>query len=396
MNMIIVDKSKCNGCGLCTDSCPFGAISLKAGGIEISDECTLCGACLEACPVAALSLPRIKQEEFKPGENWRGVWVFAEQRGGEIAGVSVELLGEGRRLADKLGVKLSAVLFGYQMGKQAIDLIAFGADRVLLADKACLGEFNDEPYSHLLAELIRQYKPEIVLCGATSLGRSFIPKVASQLNTGLTADCTGLEIDENKKILLQTRPAFGGNIMATIICPDQRPQMATVRHRVMKRAGYNPERKGEITEIPYVPDLSKFRAKLLEVVASLEEKVNLTEADIIVSGGRGLGDPKNFKVIYDLANLLGGVVGASRAAVDAEWISYSHQVGQTGRTVCPKLYIACGISGAVQHLVGMQSSDVIVAINIDANAPIFQVADFGLVGDVLEVVPLLTEKLKNG
>lgn len=396
MNRITVDKDKCNDCGSCQDSCPFGAISMEADGIIISDECTLCGACVEVCPVAALSLPQIKHAQMNAGDNWRGVWVFAEQRRGEMAAVAVELLGEGRKLAGKLGVELTAVLFGYQMNKQARDLIAFGADRVLLTDHPHLGEFNDEPYSQLLVELIRKYKPEIVLCGATSLGRSFIPKVASQLNTGLTADCTGLEIDEAKKILLQTRPAFGGNIMATIICPDQRPQMATVRHRVMKKACYNLERRGEIIEVPYVPELNSLGARLMEVVASLEEKVNLTEADIIVSGGRGLSEPKNFRLIYDLADALGGVVGASRAAVDADWISYPHQVGQTGKTVCPKLYVACGISGAVQHLVGMQSAEVIVAINIDANAPIFQVADFGIVGDALAVVPLLTEKVRNG
>ncbi|MBM3253998.1 MAG: electron transfer flavoprotein subunit alpha/FixB family protein, partial [Candidatus Omnitrophica bacterium] len=244
-------------------------------------------------------------------------------------------------------------------------------------------------------DLIREYKPEILLCGATSIGRSLIPRVAVKLNTGLTADCTSLDIDLENRLLLQTRPAFGGNIMATIICPNFRPQMATVRHKVMKEAIPQNSRKEEVIIKEY-PDTEHYsRTKLVDVVEELTQTVNLAEADIIISGGRGLQKAENFKLIEELAMVLGGAVGASRSAVDSGWIAYSHQVGQTGKTVCPKLYIACGISGQIQHLAGMQSSEVIVAINKDPYAPIFKVATYGIVGDLFEIVPTLTAKFKE-
>jgi electron transfer flavoprotein alpha subunit len=255
-------------------------------------------------------------------------------------------------------------------------------------------KFNDEPYSQLLSGLINKHKPEIVLAGATPIGRSFIPRVAARLKTGLTADCTALEIDKDTGNLLQIRPAFGGNIMATILCPNHRPQIATVRPRVMKRDEYNPDKKGEIVSVS--AENITCRTKVIETVKeSAECMVNLQEAEVIVSGGRGIGDVKGFKMLEELAELLGGAVGASRAAVDEGWIPYSHQVGQTGKTVCPKIYIACGISGAVQHLVGMQSSDIIIAINKNPEASIFNVATYGIVGDVYEVVPMLIKKLKE-
>jgi len=262
-------------------------------------------------------------------------------------------------------------------------------------DSPHLKYYQDDPYSKVLAELINEFKPEILLSGATTIGRSLIARVAIKINTGLTADCTGLDIDLEKKLLLQTRPAFGGNIMATIITPNHRPQMATVRHKVMREAVVEKTRKGVLVEKKYDNDVLSTRTNLVDIVEEIEETVNLAEADIIVSGGRGVGAPENFGIIRELALTIGGAVGASRSAVDADWIPYSHQVGQTGKTVCPKIYIACGISGQIQHLIGMQSSKVIVAINKDPDAPIFKVATYGVVGDLFQVVPALTKKFKQ-
>ncbi len=280
------------------------------------------------------------------------------------------------------------------MEAAAQELISYGADNVYLVDHPSLQRFNDESYADIFTQLISRYKPEIVLMGATTYGRSLGPRVASRLNTGLTADCTQLEIDTERRLLLQTRPAFGGNLMATIICPDHRPQMSTVRPKVMKALDPDPSRVGEIIR-PDVDIPLDTRVKVLETVTTLCEKVNLTEADIIVSGGRGLGDPGNFALVEELAQILGGAVGASRAVVDAGWVDYSHQVGQTGKTVGPKVYFACGISGAVQHLAGMSSSDTIIAINKDPDAPIFKVATFGITGDVVEVLKALISEFKK-
>ena len=390
---IILDK--CSGCEACITSCPFGAIVMRDGKAYLTESCTMCGACLEACEFKAIER---SEEEVAAAVTdlsvYKGVWVFAEQHKGFISSVTLELLGEGRKLADKRKTKLSAVFIGHNVKNKAEDLIAHGADIVYVADNPALEDFNDDPYSAVLATLARLHKPEIILAGATAIGRSFIPKVACVLHTGLTADCTGLDIDPESGNLLQTRPAFGGNIMATIITPNHRPQVATVRHKVMKKADPDPSRKGDIIEVKFNSQ-GDIRTKVIKTVEDVTQAVNICEADIIVSGGRGLGDPKYFAMIEELAKTIGGAVGASRAAVDAGWMPYSHQVGQTGKTVCPKLYIACGISGAIQHLAGMQSSDVIVAINRDPNAPIFNVATYGIVGDVMEVVPLMIKKFKE-
>lgn len=395
--MIYIDPEQCNGCEVCVPSCPFGAIEMQEGKAVILESCTLCGACLDVCPMQAI----VKTEEEVEGKKtldvsrYRGVWIFAEQRDGKIQSVTYELLGEGRRLARARNEELCAVLFGHGMKEQARELLHYGADKVYYTDAPVFKEFQDDPNSECLAQLVRKYKPEILLCGATNIGRSFIPQVAVKLETGLTADCTGFDIEPEKGALLQTRPAFGGNIFATIATYRHRPQIATVRHKVMKPALRSEHAGGEVIEFP-IPEKAKTpRTRYLDRFEELEETVNLAEADIVVSGGRGLGDPKHFDLIRELAKVLGGAVGASRATVDAGWIPYSHQVGQTGKTVCPKLYVACGISGAIQHLVGMRSSDIIVAINKDPNAPIFEVASYGIVGDLHEIVPALIKQFSK-
>lgn len=327
-------------------------------------------------------------------KSFSGVWVFAEQRDGKLKSVSHELLSEGRKLADRLATELCAVCLGHNV-EGVEQLVSYGADKVYLADDPALADHQEDYYTGMLVNLIRKHKPEILLAGATAMGRSFIPRVAAILYTGLTADCTGLDIDPESKLLLQTLPTFGGNLMATIICQERRPQMATIRPHVFKTAVPDEQRRGKIIKVDFDRKSVTSRTKLLSFIEDLSEKVNLDDAESIVSGGRGLGKPDNFQIIAELADALGAAMGSSRPPVDDGWISYPHQVGQTGKTVCPKLYIACGISGAVQHLAGMQTAEVIVAINEDPNAPIFEVATYGIVGDLFEVVPMLTAKLKN-
>ena len=389
---ILLDK--CYGCKMCMGGCPFNAIKVVEKKAVIQENCTLCGACVSSCKFKAIDFEKDEAGAPVDASLYKDVWVFGEQKNGEAANVALELLGEGRKLADQLNVKLAAVLMGDNVEAAVKNLISYGADKVYLVDDPSLKNFNDESYADIFVQLISRYKPEIVIMGATTYGRSLAPRVSSRLNTGLTADCTKLEIDMEKRILLQTRPAFGGNLMATIICPNHRPQMSTVRPKVMKALEQDLSRTGEIIR-PEIIIPDDVKVKVTDIVSTLCEKVNLTEADIIVSGGRGLGDPRNFALVEELAKVLGGAVGASRATVDAGWIEYSHQVGQTGKTVGPKIYFACGISGAVQHLAGMSSSDTIIAINKNPEAPIFKVATFGIVGDVLEVLPALIGEFKK-
>ncbi len=385
---------KCLGCKLCIKSCPFNAIEIKDGKAVLNDNCTGCGACETSCKFKAIEVEKA-EKPVKDLSAYKGVWVFAEQRNGKLMGTAFELIGEGRKLADKLGVELSAVLLGSNVASLADELIQHGVDRVILADHPELKIYTTDGYTKVITELVNSKKPEIILIGATNIGRDLGPRIAARLDTGLTADCTKLEIDDEQKILLQTRPAFGGNIMATIITPKHRPQMSTVRPGVMKKLVPDSTRKGIVEKVEVELSKKDIRTIVREVVKSAKQAVNLIDAEIIVSGGRGLGGPEGFKLVEELANELGGVVGSSRAAVDSGWISHDHQVGQTGKTVRPKIYVACGISGAIQHLAGMQSSDCIIAVNKNPDAPIFDVADYGIVGDLYKFIPMMVEEVKK-
>ena len=325
---------------------------------------------------------------------YKDVYVFIEQRDGKIQNVAFELLGEARELADKLGEKVVAVLAGYDMKGLAEECIAFGADEVLVADSPELEVYTTEPYAQAIHQIIEEHKPAIVLFGATTIGRDLGPRLSARVGTGLTADCTALEISEERDLMM-TRPAFGGNLMATIVCKDHRPQMSTVRPGVMRMKERDASRKGkiEIIKIHFKPE--KFRVRVIETVKEAKEKVDITEARILVSGGRGVGSADGFDKLHDLAGQLGAEVSSSRAMVDAGVISHDRQVGQTGKTVRPDVYFALGISGAIQHLAGMEESEMIIAINKDKFAPIFSVADIGIVGDVHKIIPLLTERLKK-
>ena len=388
---IQIDLEKCTGCGLCVPVCPFNVIEIVDEKAQVKEGCNLCGACVDACTFEAIRIERVEQ---KVSEGYGGIWVFAEQRDGILKSVAYELVSEGRKLADKLGAELCAVCLGHNV-QGTEQLVSLGADKIYMVDDPALGDHQEDFYTGALVDLVRKHKPEILLAGATSMGRSLIPRVAAILYTGLTADCTGLDIDPESKLLLQTRPTFGGNVMATIVCQAKRPQMATVRPHVFKKATPDNKRHGEIIKADFDKKGITSKTKLLSFIEDLTERVKLDEAEIIVSGGRGLGKPENFQIIKELADVLGAAVGSSRPPVDDGWIPYSHQVGQTGKTVCPKVYIACGISGAVQHLAGMQTSECIVAINEDPHAPIFEVATYSIVGDLFEVVPLLIHKLKK-
>lgn len=323
----------------------------------------------------------------------KDIYVVAEQRDGKVQKVGIELIGEATKLAKDLDQKVVAVLLGSNIAGEADRLIHYGADKVVIVDDVMLKEYVTEPYTKALAQVIKECDPEIVLFGASSIGRDIAPRLASRIHTGLTADCTKLDIDPETKLLLMTRPAFGGNIMATIICKDYRPQMATVRPGVMKKIEKDTSRKGEIQTMKVDFTAADMNVKILEVVKEKKKSVDLTEAKLIVSGGRGIGNADGFQMIRDLANELGAEVGSSRANVDAGWIEKDRQVGQTGKTVRPDLYLACGISGAIQHVAGMEGSDLIISINKNDTAPIFDVSDLGIVGDVKVIVPKLTEAL---
>jgi electron transfer flavoprotein alpha subunit len=387
---VILDK--CVGCGLCLKVCAYDAVALVDKKAVIDERCTVCGACVGVCRWEAIEIVR-RPFKGQDVENYAGICLFAEHRQGRLASVVYEIIGAARELKKQLDRKISAILVGQEVRPMAEELIRYGVDEVWMVQDPAIGDFAEDVQSDLVAKILLEKKPEIFLGGGTILGRSLLPRVAARILTGLTADCTELSVDGEQRLLRQTRPAFGGNIMATILCTNHRPQMATVRHKVMKAAEPLEKHTGTIEELQ-LPIL-KPRVEVLEFVEEQMDTVNLAEADFIVSGGRGLKDPKNFALIEELARTIGGAVGASRAAVDAGWIPYSHQVGQTGTTVNPTIYVACGISGAIQHLAGMKGSDIIVAINTDPNAPIFTTAHYGIVGNLFEVVPELVRQLKG-
>lgn len=339
-------------------------------------------------------------------EEYRGVCIFAEQVDGKLSGIAFELLGKANQLAKDLDTDVTAVVIGSGIKDLPDQLAEYGADKVVLIDDPELKDYRTEPYAHALSSAINEFKPEIMLVGATPIGRDLGPRVSARVKTGLTADCTSLDIgdfpltpvagrEQKHGQLLMTRPAFGGNTIATIACPDNRPQMATVRPGVMQRQAKVPGAKAQVIEFNpgFTPD-NKY-VEILDIVKSVGETVDIMDAKILVSGGRGVGGPENFKLLRDLADALGGEVACSRAVVDAGWMPKDMQVGQTGKTVRPQIYVACGISGAIQHLAGMEESDLIIAINKDETAPIFDVADYGLVGDLFKIVPELTEKIRE-
>ena len=418
---------KCIACGArCQSSCPKDAIEMDDKGepIIIVENCIGCRKCLKVCPTDALEIYYTPEEQKILAEiaarrakeaaapeaeavsaeeaavlaklkEYRGVWVYVEQTEGEPAGVSWELLGVGADLAKTRGVELCSVVVGDKVEHLCQESFAYGAAKAYLIDDPVFHHYRTEPYYKAICHLVGKYKPEIILMGATGLGRDLAGAVATQLQTGLTADCTGLAIDD-RGFLLQTRPAFGGNIMATILTERTRPQMATVRPHVMSMSEKNTSRKGKIIRESIPVKEEDFAVKILEVIdESKGGEVDVAAADVIVSGGRGMRAKENFHILQELADELDGVVGSSRGAVEAGWMPVERQVGQTGKTVRPKIYIACGISGAIQHLVGMQDSDVIVAINTDKQAPIFEVATYGIVGDVLQVVPAITNRIRE-
>ena len=393
---IRVDSELCTGCASCVASCPYGGIEIIDDKACITEDCNLCGACVEACPVEAIILER---EEFKVEKmdltQFKGIWVIGEHYKNKIHPVVYQLIGKGRELANILKTSVTVILLGHdEIEKQLNELSQYGPDEIIFVNSPMLKNYYSDLYATTLADLIKQHKPEIILVGATPTGRDFAPRVSKRLKAGLTADCTGLEIDKETGNLLQTRPTFGGNIMATIRTPSSRPQMSTVRPGIFK-VPEKVKRDVKITKIEKDFKDKDSVTKIVKVITKEKLKVNLEDAEIIVAGGRGVGSKENFKIIQELANVLGAEVGGSRVAVELGWLDHENQVGQTGKTVSPKLYIACGIFGAIQHVVGMQGADIIVAINKDANAPIFKVAHYGIVGDLHKVIPILINEIKK-
>ncbi|OGR63212.1 MAG: electron transfer flavoprotein subunit alpha [Elusimicrobia bacterium GWB2_63_22] len=398
--MIEVSK-KCIGCNKCVPVCPFAAINMIDKKATMNEACTLCGVCVQVCPVQAITITR-EEASARDLSGYKGVWVYVElsETGDKthpkkIKQVTFELLSAGRKLADELGEDLCAVLLTDKNHGYEKELGEYGADKVYMVEHDELFEYNTDIFSSVIVGLVTSHKPSIMLYGATIQGRDLAPRVASTLYVGLTADCTALAIKDG--LLLQSRPAFGGNIMADILAPRSRPQMSTVRPNVMKLAEPVHGRAAVVVRESARLDKSLRRVKVLErKIDHGAGTARIENANVIVSGGRGMKTKEKFKQLEEISKLLGGVVGASRAAVDLGFKEKTHQVGQSGTTVSPKLYLCFGISGAVQHIVGMKASDVIVAVNKDPNAPIFNVARYGIVGDVNEIVPKLVEALKKG
>lgn len=409
---ISIDPKLCKGCGKCVKGCGFGALKMidapgakKIGKIAEVDPsaCRACSACVKACPFKAISEVKHEVRGTAGLDEYKDVWVFAEAVDGKVAEVAYELLSKGLELKAQrcAGARLCAVLLGRSLPDEAKNsLIAAGADIVYVVDDPALADYEANVYVDAVSQLIMKHKPEVVLAGATAVGRAFFARVAVKVRTGLTADCTMLKVEETQNkdtgamqmLLHQTRPAFGGNIMATIMTPNHRPQMATVRPKVFKKSQPDPSRKGKV--VAEALKLIAARTRLVKVVKD-PDSIDIAAHDILVAGGRGMKKAENFKMLFRLAELLGGEVACSRACVDAGWCPVSRQVGQTGKTVAPKLYLCFGISGAIQHLEGIRGADTIVAVNSDPNAPIFGVADFGVVGDLFEILPAFISELEK-
>jgi electron transfer flavoprotein alpha subunit len=396
---------KCIGCQICVAECPVGAIEMSGAVALIDPEvCIGCGKCFDVCPVQAVKFEKKRRKSVqtkaqKPegaAAGYQGVAVFIEVNHGQGAAVSWELAGKGRELAEKLGTRVIGFLLGHEVDAIAQEAIAYGCDDVHVIDDPLLKRYLSRSYGKALSDLCRIAKPEILLIGATSLGRDLAGVAATAIETGLTADCTGLDIDEEKRLLLMTRPTFGGNIMATIFCERSRPQMSTVRPKVFKLPEKNSERTGTVSRHPYEPPEGEL-PRIMDFIADVAEAgaVDITRSPALVVAGKGACDAESMPLLHELAELVGGVVACSRPVVEAGLMPYERQVGQTGKTVAPKIYFAIGVSGAVQHLVGMQGSEKIVAVNADTQAPIFTVADVGIVGDYKDVVPRLIKYLRE-
>lgn len=419
MSIIIGDS--CMGCQCCIPNCSVEALEINDDDkLTVNNEkCIDCGECISICPVEALSISSNKKndktvphEEIKENKHHKkvdlklnlelnnnnnigGVWVFVEQLEGELVSVTLELIGEAKKLASKLNVPVCTVLFGDKVENIIPTLFQYGTDTVYIIDNSVFHFYRAETYSKAFCYLIDKYKPEILLIGATTTGRDLAGAIATSMKTGLTADCTKLDIDLDKRILLASRPAFGGNIMATIVCKDRRPQMATVRPRVMQMPEPESNRTGNIVREKFNIKENSLQTKVLEIIREKSEDAKIEDAKIIVCGGRGIQNEEGFILLEELAKVLGGVVAGSRGAVDKGLIDYKHQVGQTGQTVSPKLYFAIGISGAIQHIIGIQGAETIVAINTDKECPMMKLATYSIAGDVFEILPKIIEGFKQ-
>ena len=392
---MIVDKETCVGCGACVAACPVGAISLEDKACIDADSCIGCGACVNACPVGAISAEGAVAKKEVENNHGTDLWVVTELENGEPVGVTYELIGVASDLAAKAGEQCCAVLVAAEAGDVPQKLIAAGADKVYVIADARFADYNTDLYTDAICQLVDAYKPSALLIGATADGRDLAPRIAARKMTGLCADCTELDIDVDNQVVEWTRPALGGNILATILCKETRPQMGTVRPKVFKAKPMDATRTGEVINFTCENLVTSPVELLKKEAVGGTSSIKIEDAEVICSGGRGMGSADNFKILEEMAALFeNGTVAGSRAVVDEGWIGHSCQVGQSGKTVTPKIYFACGISGAIQHLAGMTGSDMVIAINKDANAPIFKTAQYGIVGDVNVILPKLIAKIK--